>query len=206
MTEKRFVTVGARAFGDEQGFDYTGEAAYQDGEVGGDDLEAFAFAVRGGYTVDGCDWTPRFGVEVDYASGDRRPGDGDSQQFQHLFPTNHMHYGYADLVGWSNMWDFRSNVSVNPRENVTVSVDWHHLLLADSDGGWINAGGAVVRPGAANVSRHLGEEVDLQVKWSPLKALHFLAGWAHLFPGGFLDDTGRDRAVDFVYLQSQVRF
>jgi hypothetical protein len=205
-TEERFTTYGIRASGERNHLDYSGELAYQDGYVGVDDLEAWAFAAKGGYTVEQCTWTPRLGAEVDYASGDRRGTDKKNQTFQTLFPTNHIHYGYMDLMGWSNMWDFNVSCILKPREEVKLSVFWHHLLLDESFGGWINAGGATIRPGVANASRHLGEEFDLAVQWSVNKSLSILTGWSHFMPGGFVDDTGRDRSADFGYLQARLVF
>ena len=202
----QFVTLGTRLVGEADEIDYTGEFAFQTGEVNDDDLQAFAFAVKGGYTLPDTDWTPRFGVEVDYASGNDSAADGDNETFQTLFPTNHVHYGYADLVGWSNMFALRGTVSVNPREDLTVSVDLHHFRLVDPDGGWINAGGAVIRPGIPGASRDLGDEIDLLFTWKATQALSVLAGWSHFFPGGFVDDTGSDPGADFLYLQARVRF
>lgn len=206
MDNTRFFTYGIRAFGNRDGFDYTGELAFQRGDVIDKDLRAKAFALTGGYTFEESSWTPRVGVEIDYASGEQNPLDDDTEQFQTLFPTNHLHYGYADLVGWSNMWDYRFGVSVRPRDDLTLTADWHHFLLDDADGGWINAGGAQVRGGQPGASKHLGEELDLTAKWTPTKPLSLLAGWSHFFPGGFVDDTGRDRSADFLYLQARLVF
>jgi len=202
----KIYTLGIRAFGERDLIDYSGELAYQTGDVFDDDLEALAFAVKGGITMEDKSWKPRIGVEVDYASGDHRPGDGDLETFQTLFPTNHMHYGYADLVGWSNMWDYSAGVSLEPNQDVGLYFAWHHFLLDDTDAGWINAAGAFVRPGSANASRHLGEEFDATLTWKPMKAFAMLFGWSHFMPGGFVDDTGRDQSADFLYAQARLLF
>jgi hypothetical protein len=202
----RFWTVGVRAFGTQERLDYSGELAYQTGDLGNNDLEAMAFALTGGFTLEDMESKPRIGLEVDYASGDHRPGDGDMETFQTLFPTNHMHYGYADLVGWSNMWDVRGGVSFMPGEQVTVSFDWHHFMLDDEDGGWINAGGVFIQPGSATASRHLGEEFDATLTWKPMNGLAMLFGCSHFMPGGFVDDTGRDHSADYLYAQARLIF
>jgi hypothetical protein len=210
MWEDRFWTYGVRLFGESNGLDYAAEAAYQNGDLGsatGDQsLRAKAFAVKGGYTFKDSDVKPRFGVELDYASGDDTPTDSKSQQFQTLFPTNHMHYGYADYVAWSNMWDYSGSFSFMPGEKVTIKLDYHHFRLADTSGGWINAGGALIRPGASGVSDHLGDEVDVTLKWVPTGALSFLTGWSWFIPGGFVEDTGRDPNSHFFYIQTRVVF
>jgi len=206
-TERRFVTLGVRAFGEQDRFDYTGELAIQEGDAGGDDLRAYAFALNGGMAVSDCPWEPRVYGEIAYASGDKRPTDNDNEQFQHMFPTNHRHYGYADLVAWSNIWDLRVGASVEPCTDVTASVDLHRFVLADDDGGWINAAGDIIRPGpGAKASRHLGEEIDLTVGWKTSDHLALETGYRHFFPGGFVEDTGDDRDLDVIYVQARITF
>ncbi len=200
-----YATVGTRVHGRSGGFDYGAELAYQFGEVRGDDLSAYAVSAHAGWTAD-CDAKPRIGVEVNYASGNENASDGDTEQFQVLFPTNHLHYGYADLAAWSNLFNIRVAGSIQPHDAVSVSLDYHYLRLADADGGWINAGGGLIRPGTSGNDRHLGDEVDLTVTWRPYEHLTVLAGWSHFFAGGFVRDTGGGGDLDFVYLQSFLSF
>ena len=202
----QYFTFGTRLFGKTGPFDYTGEIAAQRGEVRDDDLTAWAFAVKGGYTVEEASWKPRFGVEVDYASGNDDPTDGDTETFQTLLPTNHLHYGYIDLVAWSNILAFRGSVEVRPAEKLLVTLDYHHFRLDDEEGGWMNAGGATIRPGANGASKDLGDEIDLQLTWDATDSLSLLAGWAHFFAGDFVSDTGNDTDADFLYLQAHLRF
>ncbi len=212
LTERRFVTVGTRVFGGQDAVDYTGEFAAQLGDVGPTQLRAYAFALKGGFTLSDCDWKTRCGAELAHASGDRLAGDNDSEQFQTLFPTNHMHYGYADLVGWSNIWDYMVGLSTCPNDDVKLALNFHHFMLDDTDGGWINAGGGVIRRTTTKESRHLGDEVDLTATWKASDALSFLAGYSHFFTGQYVEDTApvnagaAKRDMDFVYVQGRVRF
>lgn len=201
-----FVTLGLRAHGKRDGWDYTAEVAFQTGDVHGDDLSGFAFAVVGGYTFEDLAWRPRVGVEVDFATGDEDPTDGETEQFQTLFPTNHLHYGYMDLVGWSNVLDLRVNVTLRPRERWTITIDFHHLRRPEETGAWVNAGGAVIRPGLAGSDGHLGDEVDLTVVWKPNDPLSFLLGYSIFVPGGFVEETGGDPTAHFLYVQTRVKF
>ena len=201
-----FVTVGTRLFGNSGAIDYSGELAYQNGDVRDDDLSAYAFAAKAGYTLEDNDWNPRFGVEVAYASGDDDPTDGDNGTFQTLFPTNHMHYGYADLVAWSNIINFRGSISVQPADRVQVAIDYHHFQLADENGGWFNAGGGLIRPGAAGADDHLGDEIDLTVKWGITEEVMLQTGWSYFLAGDFVSDTGDDPDANFFYVQAGVKF
>jgi len=201
-----FVTLGLRVARETGRWKYSTEFAFQVGDLRGDDLSAFAFAVWVAYTLSDTPWQPQLILEFDYASGDDDPTDGDVGQMQTIFPTNHKWYGHADLVGWSNMMDIRFGISAKPSATVTVTFDFHHFMRPEDLGGWVNAGGAVIRPGAAGVSSHLGDEVDLTLTWVPVKQVSFLLGWAVFFPGGFVEDTGASPTAHFAYVQGRVKF
>ncbi len=141
-----------------------------------------------------------------WASGDQNPADGDVQQLQTLFPTNHLHYGYADFVGWSNILDIRVRFTFKPSENTTVSVDYHHFRRPEDQGAWVNAGGGVVRPGAAGVSSHLGDEIDITFTIKSGKTVTFQIGYSIFIPGSFVSQTGADPTAHFGYVQIHVKF
>ncbi|MBI4605660.1 MAG: alginate export family protein, partial [Planctomycetes bacterium] len=103
------VTLGARVAGKVlqdsrgQGFDYSGEAAWQGGRFAGDDIRAYGYVVTGGYTaaLSSLDATKvRLGAEYDYGSGDSDPTDGDHETFDPLFPFGHLYQGIQDTFSW----------------------------------------------------------------------------------------------------------
>jgi hypothetical protein len=215
--DRNVVTIGTRLFGKKNAFDYTGELAYQTGRVAGLSLDAHAFAVAGGYTIPDNSMEMRVCAELDFASGDSNTTDSNSEQFQHMFPTNHAHYGQADLTNWSNIWDLSFGLSAKPADAITTSAKFHILRLDDADGGWANAGGAALRPNlnGHSASTDLGEEIDFTVKWQATKALSITGGYSHFWAGHYLDDVGRNNALgeaapskntDFIFLQARVQF
>jgi hypothetical protein len=201
-----FATLGTRSKLVSDGFDGTVELAAQLGEVRGDSLVAFGAAVVAGYTTTAPSWPLRVAIELDYATGDADPTDGDNNRFQTLVPTNHLHYGYADLAAWSNLAAARLTVRATPAPQWWIQLDVHHLRLASEADAWLNAGGAVIRPGMDGASTHLGEELDLVVSWKPVKGLALQAGWAVFLPGGFVDDTGGGSVANFGYAEAGVSF
>jgi Alginate export len=116
----RFATIGARVKSKPDalnGWDYTAEAAYETGDLFQStttsqrfNLSAFAAHVSGGYTAKQLPWTPRVGLEYDYASGDHNPNDNNSESFQNLFPSNHEKYWFMDEFSWRNIHDARFSV------------------------------------------------------------------------------------------------
>jgi len=201
-----FYTIGGRVFGKAEIVDYSLEAAYQGGNWRGDNLKAYAWAAQVGVTLEETQMKPRFLIEVANASGDTDPTDGKQRTFRTLFPTNHMHYGYADLLAWMNMWDIRLGFGLWVSDVVNLTVDYHHMRLVNANGGWYDASGGLIRQGTTGDGRHLGDEVDFQLKWKPWKPLSLLFGWAHFFDGEFVRDTGGGGDADFLYMQSHVRF
>lgn len=201
-----FVTFGFRIARTTGPWDYTLEIPFQLGELNGDDLSAWAAAFTIGYTFEKQQWKPRVAFEFDYASGDRNPTDGNVEQMQTLYPTNHLWYGYMDMVGWSNIMDFRLTVSVKPTGQTSLQIDYHYFLRPEETGAWINAAGAVVRPGAAGAGSTLGSEFDLTFTWTPSPPVSVQCGWSIFLPGSFVEDTGPSPTSQWFYLQGQVKF
>ena len=191
------------------GLDYDLEAAFQTGDLRGLDLTAFAIHAGTGYNFDTA-WTPRVGVEYNYASGDRDPLDGNVETFQNLFPTNHKFYGFMDVFSWQNIHDLAASVKVQPVKPVTIQADYHAFWLASTDDVWYRANGVTavrpLTPAARAASNYAGSEVDLTVTWNVRKELTLQAGYSHFFAGDYLGDTGARSDADFGYVQATLTF
>lgn len=203
-------TIGARIKGKNAGFDYTLEAMSQGGHQSTDRIQAYAYVATLGYTFDMA-WTPRIGVEYDYASGDRHAGDGKRNTFDPLFPFNHYYQGFADIIGWRNMRDLSVYLSVKPAENVSVNLDVHNFWLNHTTDAWYNDNGTVVRAGTLNtaVSDRIGGEFDLHAKVTVAKYVKFWAGWSHVFAGAYVRQTatqGTDTDMNWFFAQMVVDF
>ncbi len=177
--------------------DYTGEFAWQTGSQ--DDgfgtatdvrINAYAFAVKGGVTLQNVMWKPRFGFEVDYASGsgpsneDRTGG----HTFEGLFPTNHAHYGYMDLMAWKNMVNYSPQLLLRPDKASSLKVNLHILRLASTKDNWYGAAQSrVATTKVGNQEASLGKEIDI-VYTRKFKEGKFgmQIGYGHFFPGEYL--------------------
>ena len=223
---QRTTTVGTRWISRKdalQGWDYTGEFAFQFGDLWTGDRttprlghRAFATALVTGYTFTDLAWKPRVGVEYDYASGDKNPDDGKSQSFQNLFASNHAHYGFMDIFDWRNLHDARFALSAQPVKTITATFDYHAFWLAETTDYWArsNNGNSTLRtktPAGVDVRRikasnFAGQELDFTITWKPAREFNLLVGYSHFFPGAYLRDTGPADAADFGYMQAQVLF
>ena len=191
------------------GFDYDGEFAFQAGELRGLDLTAFAVHAGLGYTFE-VPWTPRIGLEYNFATGDSHPGDSTVETFQNLFPTNHKFYGYMDTFSWQNMHNPAISLKFAPCKKVTAQVDYHAFWLATNEDVWYRANGATaVRPLntlARNADKYAGSEFDFTLTYKPSKQLALQAGYSHFFADSYLKDTGAHDDADFGYVQATIEF
>jgi len=199
------MTLGFRSDKNvEPGVSYELEFAGQFGHRGFDSHRAHALAAKAYKTVESKHQL-RLGFEYDMASGDRDPADGHSGEFLNLFPTNHKYYGYADLMGWRNMQDFRPMFTVAAGPQMKFDIDYHRLYLLAARGPWKDAGGNVLGFDPAGQSgTHVGDELDFTV-WFPIhKYVKIQSGYSLFVPGEFVRHTrGTDRQ-SFLYLQTLV--
>ena len=201
------VTLGFRHLHQPKaGWRYSVEHAWQFGERGPDAHRAAMLVAMGGYAW-GRRWQPRLQVEYDFATGDNNPSDGRSREFNNLFPTNHIFYGYADLVGLRNVHDFRLTASAQLHPKLIVEADYHRFLLAARRGPWKNSGGRVLGfdpTGAAG--RDLGQEFDITCRVPMQTHVSLLGGYSLFLPGRFAALTRGPELHHFGYVQTTLRF
>jgi hypothetical protein len=201
-----FVTLGVRLHGKARGFHYSFEVPIQLGEFNGDDLNAWAFVLNGGYIFEDAGLRPNIHAELAFASGDNNPTDGKQRGFRHLYPTNHGPYGRADQVGLSNIIDIMVGVELTLSDKWRMNFDYHHFRRPTDTGEWIGATGAVIRTGAAGSGKHLADEIDIMFTWLHSDAFKVDMGWAIFLPGTFIEDTGQSPTAHFLYLSGMVIF
>ncbi|KVC77361.1 alginate export family protein [Burkholderia ubonensis] len=116
--ERRNV-FDARFAGAADGIDWDLEAMGQTGRVGPADVRAWAAGSRIGYTFAKAAWTPRIGLQIDAASGDRHPGDGTLGTFNPLFPNGY-YFTLAGFTGYSNLIHVKPSITVKPMPKLTL--------------------------------------------------------------------------------------
>lgn len=209
-------SVGARMKslpGQLNGWDYAAEAVGQFGSmnVGGVrlDHQAYAFSVGGGFTSTNSFGQPRVGLEYNFSSGDGDPKDDKNETLDNLFPTNHNHYGYMDLIGWRNIHDPRLSLSLKPLPKLLVAFDYHLFWLADTADSFFPESGA--GRGANGYGRNaafdsfIGSEVNLDATYNITKWGALRTGYGHFFTGKYIEQSkagvGGARDADWFYLQ-----
>jgi hypothetical protein len=178
--------------------------------------DAWAAVLSGGYTWTEHPWQPRFGLLYSYASGDKSATDGNSQTFQNLFATTHLHYGYMDLSSLQNLHDFRAVLTAKPLANISLAAEVHYQLLDRTSDFWYNVAGvprnftgAPVGSGRGyrinpSYSSQLGTEVDFVAGWTFLPYAQLEVGVSHYFRGDYVKESlavSGSKDASYVYLQ-----
>lgn len=200
------TTFGLRVKGRSGAASYSLEGAWQTGSYSTDDVSAWAVAANLGIAIS-MEWKPSVILEYTFASGDDDPADGDRGTFDAPYPFGHAYQGYADVFSWKNGHSLSLKLSVKPEDAVSIHADGHLFRLDEERDAWYGASGSAIRRDTTgDADRNVGSEIDLHVRWGVTKEVKVWAGWSHFFAGPYVDDTGRDRDMDWVFLQATIDF
>ncbi|AMK77929.1 MULTISPECIES: alginate export family protein [Methylomonas] len=217
---RRYFTPGVRFFlkPKKANFDFQTETIGQLGTVrsttaasNGRDLDHAAWYQHAdvGYTFD-MPWSPRFALEYDYASGDNNPNDNQDQRFDTLYGARRFEFGATGIYGAfarANINTPGYRVTAAPRNDVQLGLSHRFYLLASAKDSWTTAG---LQDTSGRSGDFVGQQLELTARWDFNSSLNFETGWAHLFKGEFAKKAPSaptvKEDVDYVYVQSQLRF
>jgi hypothetical protein len=199
-----------------QGWDYGMEGAGQFGRFKAANTspsleqQAFAAHAAAGYTWNTISWTPRLGLEFNYASGDDNSKDGKHGTFDNLYPSNHGLYGAMDFFSWQNIEDLHLGASITPMKKLELRLDGHVLWLATThdylyagNGTPRTTGGYGINPSAGD---NVGSELDLTASYAITRFASAQAGYSHFFAGDYVKNSlaGHGGAMDADYFYAQL--
>ncbi len=213
--EERF-TLGGRLYTKPGFMDFDLEGAWQFGDfstaAGEGDISAFFIAAEMGVLfAQQTALAPRAFAGGTYASGDDDPADADLGTFNQLYPLAHAYLGYADVLGRQNVIDLYAGADLNllPSEQpfakkLALQATVHGFWRASEDDAIYTIGGAVGRSGGD--SRYIGTEFDLLLNWQIDRHFSSYAGFSYVIPGEFIEETGPDEEISFLYVALQFTF
>lgn len=144
--------------------DYDVESMYQTGHVGASTIDAWAVGSLFGYTLD-SPWTPRFGVQIDAASGDRHPNDGRVETFNPLFPNGY-YFTLAGYTGYANLFHVKPSLTLKPSSKLSLLFAVAFQWRMTTNDAIYQQGNAVVPGTAAHGTRWTGSYAQIRAEWT----------------------------------------
>jgi len=205
-------TVGGRVAGKSGIVDATFEGYWQFGELGAPGgpsntrINALAGHLDAGVTMP-VPMQPRIGAEINYATGSSPKNGGHT--FSQLFPTNHIHFGYMDLMSWQNMLTYGGNLQMRPTAESHFEIGGHIMRLANKADNWYTASQAsFFQTPAGNKEKSLGGEIDVvYTLFFQNNHVGWQVGYGHFFTGDYLKKNGFGTAdQNWGYTQLWINF
>jgi len=188
------TTVGARGGWTPADFLHLrGEAAYQTGDTGGLDKEAYGLDLEAVFNID-APAAPQFKLAYLIGTGDGDPTDGDDEAFDPL--GQYRYYGHALSPALSNIQIFNAAVAINPSEFWQLSLDYYHYTQDEETAA--SVGNALLTDPGISVATNglddeIGDEVDLSVKHIYTGDVSAMVTLAYFSPGDAYDS---DEAIE----------
>jgi hypothetical protein len=183
-------TIGARLFRiPDAGLDYNWELNDQWGSFGQDGIRAWSVSTETGYTFSHKRIRPRPLLRVDAYSGDSGAAGRPLGTFNPYFPRGaYFAPKTTPSLGPQNLVDVHPMLQFRARQNVTGEISWDwYWRQSSQDGVYAFGSGALIDPSNGSSARYLGDQGDIEIRWSPAK--HIVTAWnlAGFRPSGFLE-------------------
>jgi hypothetical protein len=186
--------------------DYSAEMLRQWGSWASDTVSAWGGTYTLGWTLSNSARKPRASADFSIGSGDRSPADGKRGGLDTLYGSNQPFFSYTGMINWRNMRTLRAGTDFALRKNVKVFLDFRDFYLATVADGLLNTNGVRIVLNRKATSTHVGEGPDVQLAWSPEPYGQVTAGFAAIFAGSYLRQSGFGSGYLHPYLMWQKRF
>jgi len=176
-------TFGARVW--HQGvWAYDAEAMFQAGRFGSGDIRAWRSVIECSRRLADSVWSPRLGLVLDAASGDKNPADPNLQTFNALFQSG-TYSGRAQLLGPSNSIRFEPSVTFAPARHVFVSAGLGFYWRQSASDALYSISGQVIVPSNGVTDRFEGSRPTVQIDWQLTRHLSAHVNYIYVFNGQF---------------------
>ena len=140
--------------------------------------------IEGSHLLADAVWSPRLGLVLDAASGDRKPADPNLQTFNAMFQSG-TYSGRAQLLGPSNSIRFEPSVTFAPARRVLVSVGLGFYWRESIHDALYGIPGQVVIPSNGVTDRYEGSRPTVQIDWQLTRHLSAHVNYIYVFNGQF---------------------
>lgn len=199
-------SMGARIWGNLNGFSYDFESLYQFGSFASKHISAWTASANLSYKWKGTPLQPEAGLKTEVISGDRKEGDNRLETFNPLFPRG-AYFGLAALIGPYNLFDIHPSFSLQILKNkLTWSIDNDVFWRQSRHDGIYAVNGALLYGASPGGSSYIGNQLATDFTLTPNRfiLIRSEATWFHA--GSYLKDVSRGKDILFLGITTQLKF
>jgi hypothetical protein len=186
--------------------------AYQFGNWGNLNHQAYAFDVEAGYQFSDVMLKPWFRAGYFQGSGDNNPNNGTHGTFFQVLPTVRL-YAKFPFFNMMNINDAFAQLLLTPAENIKIAMDYHHLELNSGNDLFYAGAGATSRKTFGFLGRvasgleTVGELVDFSFNHTINKYFSWNVYYGHAFGGNYIQNFyTTKRNADFAFIELNASF
>ena len=199
-------TFGGRVYGKTGDWDYDLEGNGQYGRFKEHEATGWLVSADGGYTWSGAPWTPRTGLRLDAASGDRSKSNQNLQTYQPLFPRGD-YLGQSRFFAPSNIISLHPTIDFYPTKGLDLTLGTNTFWRESTqDGIYRSVTTQLMVPDGNSRAPYIGTLIEAQATWRINAHLQFLLSYAHLFDGAFLKSASTGKDLDYFAANVVLRF
>jgi hypothetical protein len=182
-------TIGARSFGERDGWDWNVEAAGQWGSFGDASIRAWTLSVETGFSFSWLPLSPRIGIKADIISGDDDEGDGRLGTFNPLFPKL-PYFSEANLATPANLRDVQPSLGLTLTTKLSMSMSWNRLWKDEKRDAFYQPFLVPVSGTALTQSRNVGSQASVVISWQATHQLEVAATYVAFEPHSVVKQAG----------------
>lgn len=198
-------SFGARVFGGRGGWAWNWEAVLQRGKFGRSRIRAWTIATETSRQFSQAPLKPKVLLRVNYASGDKDPGDARLNTFNAMFPKG-KYFGELSPVGPYNIVNGHIGGEFDFGDGLTLGLAAIPYWRASRRDGIYDVPGNLIRSGQSARARFIGAEAEAALGWNVNSALSLSASYSLFTPGGFIRQTGPARTIHMLGAEAMYRF
>ncbi|MFT3794866.1 alginate export family protein [Flavobacterium sp.] len=198
-------SVGLRLWGKSGNWRYDGEAVYQFGGFGTQNIKAWTASLNAGYRFEQLWLHPEIGLKGEAISGDKNAGDQTLGTFNPLFPRG-AYFGLAAVIGPSNLVDAHPSVNFELSKTIDWIIDYDLFWRYSSNDGIYAPNVSLIYPGDTTTSKEIGRQLETEIIWQPNPYLYFRVEATWFEAGDYLQASGAGKNIFFAGATAQLRF
>lgn len=198
-------SVGSRISGSEGRWSYDFEGVFQFGSISESTIRAWTLSSNTDYKLGEKERAPSIGLKTEFISGDDRPGDGKTESFNPLYPRG-AYFGYAALIGPSNLFDLHPSVDVPLSSAVQLSFDYDIFWRYSGHDGIYGPNTAQIYPAGPTMARFIGHQVSGSLDVNPNRFVFLRLESTWFKAGTYLRDVGSGKDIFYTGVTTTFRF